>query len=161
MEARLIRAICEFFTSLEWWKPICGFMATNCGKFEGEQNTFDQYQNFLQFQNLVGELVDSLLCRKLNVRPVAFEQAMMQFYDAGQNQVRMILKLIQDLFNFEHFKHNMQITSKQIEEDTTNAMEEFRANCDEGETVDAVTMLEKSEEFWSSPSERRKVFCFI
>ena len=149
MEERFVRAVSDFFASEEWWKPVCGFMATNCAIFEGETNSVEQYQNFMQFQGLVGELVDSFLCRKLDIRPFAFEQTMIQLYDAGQYQIRAIVGIIKNLSDFAGFKRDMQLTSKRIEEDVTNIMEEFRNKSNEiqeNETVDAVSMLEKSEE---------------
>ena len=150
MDERFLHSICDFFSSDEWWRPICGFLSTNCGKFQSDSNSFEQYQTFLQFQSLVSEFFDSFLCKKLNVRPHALEQIMIQAYDSNQYQIRVIISLIKDLFDFEKFKYETRLASKMIEEETENAMGAIRNQTTQGddETVamNAVEMLEKSEE---------------
>lgn len=137
--------------SEQWWKPVCGFLATNCMQFESSENTIDQYNLFNQFQNLVTDLFDSFLSKTVNMRASALEQLMIQGYDSNIYQLRVIIFRIQELLNFEKFKLEMQATQRRIDEEVTNTMLSLREQAvNEGDNDsaqdDAVNMLEKSEQ---------------
>ncbi|EAY07907.1 hypothetical protein TVAG_064540 [Trichomonas vaginalis G3] len=147
MNERTIIQICNFFTSEAWWKPVCGFLATNCMQFESPENTVEQYNLFNQFQSLVQDLFDSFLCKTVNMRPSALEQLMLQGYDGNIYQLRVLIFRIQELLNFEKFKLEMQATQRRIDEEVTNTMMMLREqSADDDAQNNAVDMLEKSEQ---------------
>ena len=148
---QFVLKVSRFFSSESWWKPVIGFFSTNCGKFESEENSFDQYECFHSFKVLITDLVDSYLCKTINVRPNNFEAMMINMYEIENPQISIIIDHFRSLNDFIEFKQEMVQYNGRIQEEATLAMEEFRSLPQDEEMGDTslamnvAEFLEKSE----------------
>lgn len=144
--------IAILFASEAWWKPVFGFMSTNCGKFSADSCSNEEYDCFVDFRKLVENLIDSYICKQIGVRPQQFENAIYEQYFVNNPRAVSIVDMLQNMMDFMKLKEQMIAQNEKIEEETTNAMlsfhnlDETQSKSDENAAMDIATLLEKAEE---------------
>ncbi|OHS98806.1 hypothetical protein TRFO_01861 [Tritrichomonas foetus] len=152
-EEAIIQACAAAIATEQWWKPLLGFMSTNCNKFsEGSNHTNDEYQCFLDFRSLLVDLFDTFVTKCVGVRPAQLESALFSGSQNKNRQCLAILDILTNMTNFETFKKQMIQQSAKIDEEVTNLMLKFamqqaqNESNDEGPQEDVTELLEKGEQ---------------
>ena len=145
-DSTIVARAAEIFASELWWKPIMGFLVTNCMKFTGKNFTNEEHDCFLQFRKLFTRLFDHYMSKKIGVKTAALEQAFSAQLAAGNHQAREILDMLQNFADFVFFRAEMIRVGERIREDTTNKMLEVHEHLKNDEDVNVSEELEKSEE---------------
>lgn len=117
---------CSFFASEKWWHPIISFVYSNNGAFKPEcQNTLnnseksfthEQYSKFIEFTNMVINIIDKILCSHLGITDKMFENILFSTYEDGNVQSHVIIDTLQKTVNFFDFKDEMTRCNSRTEE---------------------------------------------
>ena len=151
----VIYSVAASISSEQWWKPLLGFMATNCNKFNsGKEHTNEEYQCFLEFRTLMCDLFDSFVARQVQqsvgARPTQIEQIFLSDSSKKNRRCMAILDILKNMSDFETFKSQMVQQTAKIDEEVTNMMLNFHMQQsqagEDGPEVDVAQMLEKGEE---------------
>ena len=153
----IISRAAEIFASELWWKPIMGFLVTNCMKFTGKNFTNEEHDCFLQFRKLFTELFDHYISKKIGVKTAALEQAFANGLESGNSQARNILDMLQNFADFVFFRAEMIRVGNRIEEDTANKMIQVHEQLKNDQEVDVSAELEKSEDAILNDETEKKV----
>ena len=153
----IVSRAAEIFASELWWKPIMGFLVTNCMKFTGKNFTNEEHDCFLQFRKLFTELFDHYISKKIGVKTNALEQAFANALASGNMQAKNILDMLQNFADFVFFRAEMIRVGHRIEEDTANKMIDVHEHLRQGQEVDIEAELEKSEDAILNDETAKKV----
>lgn len=151
------------FASDRWWKPILGYIFTNCGKFTNKKFTHEEYSCFCSFKTLLIDLFDSLVCHQINVRPNQLEASIYNSASIGNKKALVITSFLSELTDFEKFREKMIKTSSEVDEFVTNQILNLHAEQmstgvtdDDNNNADVAKLLEKGEETVLSEATSKK-----
>jgi len=159
-EAAIVHNSAYIFASESWWKPIMGYIVTNCAKFTGLGFTNEEHDCFLGFRKLFTELFDCFVAKKIGVKTSALESAFGSEVSAQNPEAVTIMQMLRDYSDFVFFRQEMVAMSKKIEEATTNRMLEARSQLPQSGELEAAALaelLERGEELLLEAETQRKV----
>jgi hypothetical protein len=162
-DADIIHRAALIFASESWWKPIVGYIVTNCAKFTGRNFTNEEHDCFLAFRKLFVELFDCFICRKIGVKSSALETAFLHATEAQNGDALTIMQMLHNYADFVFFREQMIEMSTKIQRDTADRMIQVRsglADSGEIETADLVQILEEGERVMLEAETQRKVAAF-
>ena len=153
-EDLILNQASAIFASEAWWKPVLGFIFTNCGKFKNKQFTHEEYSCFSNFKTLLTDLFDTFLCRQINVRPSILESVLLNALERGNQKASIITGFLNELTDFEKFRVQMINTNDIIDEFVTNELLALHAQQETNESMDdenadnddVADLLEKGEQ---------------
>lgn len=144
-----ILKISEAFLSRDLWGNVLSFLNSNCAKFESDNNTIDQFNCFLHFQDIFNNEFNNIVNNVLEVDYDIVEKIFLEYIIKGNRQIKVIIKTIQDLYDFNEFKKQMRRISIMVEHSVSEAMRAIREQSSDGDdefALNAIEILEKSEE---------------
>ena len=112
---QIIYKVCNFFASEKWWNPIISFIYNNNEIFKKEGNTHEEYQKFVDFSEIVTDIIDNKLSSFIGVTSKVLENVLIGTYEDGNVQSRVIIDTLQKTMNYEDFKNEMISASARIE----------------------------------------------
>lgn len=127
-----------------WWKPVLGFISTNCGKFSGDCFTHEEYQCFCDFRTLTMNLFDTFIAKHIGVRIGVLETALYDGFSRNDELAKKIVLILGKMEEFEDFRNLMISQNEKIEEEVTNMMLSLQDPA--AEMTDVADMLERQEE---------------
>lgn len=127
-----------------WWKPVLGFISTNCGKFSGDCFTHDEFQCFCDFRSLITNLFDTFIAKNIGLRVSALETALLDGFARNDEKATKIVEMLAKMEDFEEFRKLMIDQNAKIEEEVTNMM--LSLQDPSAEMTDVADMLERQEE---------------
>ena len=132
-EEEIIDQIADFLSSDEWWDPILDFKAEKCVFFHRTENpTFEDFEYYSQFQQLIIELIDSKMCISLALTHDKFENIVFNQYDKESFRAKTIVETLRKTLDFEKFREDMIRFNEEDEEeediDEENEQESQKSN---------------------------------
>ena len=125
-DERLILAkVSQFMCSEKWWQPIVSFMYHNCTNFLETGFTFENYNIFLQFRDMIESLIDKDMCESIKVSPDLFEQVLNAATKRYDLQGLVIIDLLRKATDFQEFHSQMVTMNKKIELDVSNLIAQY------------------------------------
>jgi hypothetical protein len=137
------------FASESWWKPVIGYIVTNCAKFSGINFTNDEHDCFLGFRKLYTELFDCFIAKKLGLKSSALESAFISAMEANSTEAAAILDMLRNYSDFLFFRQQMIDMGTKIQEETSQrliAIHKRLADSGTEEATDVATILEEGED---------------
>jgi hypothetical protein len=132
-----------------WWKPIIGYIVTNCAKFSGINFTNDEHDCFLAFRKLFTELFDCFVCKKIGVKAATLESALLEGGDMRNKEAMAILDMLRGYSDFLFFRQEMISMGEKVQEETSTRLIELHRRMAETNTEEATNVaaiLEEGEE---------------
>jgi hypothetical protein len=137
------------FASESWWKPVIGYIVTNCAKFSGINFTNDEHDCFLGFRKLYTELFDCFIAKKLGIKASALEAAFITAMEANSTEAMAILEMLRNYSDFLFFRQQMIDMGLKVQEETSQrliAIHKRLADSGTEEATDVASILEEGED---------------
>jgi hypothetical protein len=147
-EDELIRHIAAVTSSDVWWKPIIGFIVTNCAKFAGLDFTNEEHDCYVSFVRFLTELFDSFLAKRLNTKAATLESAMLGGLRRGNPMAIAIGQMLRNYTDFTFFREQMLAMNEEIRQDTVKRIMQCHqrmADANQTEAPDLPQLLEEGE----------------
>jgi hypothetical protein len=145
-DTEVVRRAAGIFSSDCWWKPVLGFIITNCGKFTGRQFTNEEHECFVAFRKLFTELFDAYVSKKIGVTSTKLEGAFSNALANKDKRVEIIMTMLRNYSDFVYFRDEMVGMSEKVKDEATKRMIEIHEKMERGEdTMDVAAWLEEGE----------------
>jgi hypothetical protein len=162
-DAELVHRATLVLASEAWWKPIVGYIVTNCAKFTGHNFTNEEHDCFLGFRKLFTELFDCFVCKKIGVKSSVLETAFSNACTQQENPEALeVMQMLRNYSDFVFFRQEMVNMSQKVQDATADRLLEFRrTGGTDDDTGGLATFLEESEQILLDSETRRKIteFC--
>jgi hypothetical protein len=147
-EDELIRHIAGVTSSDVWWKPVIGFIVTNCAKFAGLDFTNEEHDCYVSFVRFLTEVFDSFLAKRLNTKAATLESAMLGGLRRGNPTAIAIGQMLRNYTDFIFFRQQMLAMNEEIRQDTVKRVMQCHqrmADANQAEAADLPQLLEEGE----------------
>jgi hypothetical protein len=137
------------FASQSWWKPVIGYIVTNCAKFSGLNFTNEEHDCFLGFRKLYTELFDCFICKRICVNSSALESAFVTTMEENSFEAVGILEMLRNYSDFLFFRQQMIDMAAKIQEESTQRLVAIHKQLEESHIEEAgnvSAVLEEGEE---------------
>jgi hypothetical protein len=145
----LVHRIAIVTSSDVWWKPVIGFLVTNCAKFADLDFTNEEHDCFLSFVHFFIDLFDSFLAKRLNSKASTLESALLGSMHRGNRTAISICRMLKNFTDFVYFREQMLAMNEVIRQDTVKrvlACQQRSADANQAEATDLSRVLEEGEE---------------
>jgi hypothetical protein len=132
--------------SESWWKPIIGYLVTNCAKFSGIDFSNDEHDCFLRFRKLFTELFDCFVCKKIGIKSSALEAAFLEGVNTNNRQAMAILEMLRQYSDFLFFREQMIAMGIKVQEETASRLIALHAQMTATNTEEATNVAAILEE---------------
>ena len=124
-ERLILTKIAQFMCTEKWWQPLVSFMYHNCSNFNENIYSFENYNFFIQFRDLVESIIDKDMCESIKVTPDVFEQVLNAATKRYDLQGLVIIDLLRKATDFQEFHAQMVSMNKKIEIDVANLIAQY------------------------------------
>lgn len=153
-DQKIIHAISRFFASEAWWKPVLDFLSTRSKVFMGTPTpTHQEYEVFLEFRDMVVDLIENKLCPVIGIRPDGLENLLEALHSRCHVQALVIADTLIKALDFMEFRQQMLQTNIRIETTITQTFLDVTADVQEGTDANEIAqqvaelVAKKEEDF--------------
>jgi hypothetical protein len=140
--------------SESWWKPIIGYLITNCAKFSGINFTNEEHDSFLNFRKLFTELFDCFICKKIGIKSSALEAAFVNAMQTNNAEAAAILEMLRNYSDFVFFRQQMIDMATKIQDETSERLINLHKQLQDTGTEEATNVAAVLEEGEDAVLER-------
>jgi hypothetical protein len=161
-DVELIHRATLVLASEAWWKPIVGYIVTNCAKFTSHTFTNEEHDCFLRFRKLFTELFDCFVCKKIGVKSSVLETAFSEACTTHENpEALQVMEMLRNYSDFVFFRQEMIGMSQKVQDETAERLLEFRRRSITDDADGLTEFLEEGEQCLLDNETRRKIteFC--
>jgi hypothetical protein len=142
-----------------WWRPILGFIITNCSKFSGLDFTNEEHDCFIAFRKLFSELFDSYLAGQIGVKGSKLEAALAKALKCSEPRATIAMGILKKYSDFVFFRDEMIKMAEKVNQETANRILEIRDAAEgENSTKDVVAWLEEGEKAFLERETHERVW---